>query len=981
MRYPESLTSHQKASGFTLPVVLLVVSALLILAVGGLLVVGIEQNTARLSTNTERAELAVRAGLEDVRGILNLEAANDDFIVLQAKIRDPYDARNQTAAQLFLVRGSAAKNGFSYRFIPLFSTSSLPPEKDRLELPSVDHLLKDKFEFAALPYCNKVRTAWLPVNDEKGIPVARYAYWVEDLQSRIDPTTAGNQNGSGGTYARASWPFPAPGLNPADEADNQAPLNQIALDAVDPNASQNDLESLTRTYTQNQNLLISPDSMLAAAGIQPPLGRDSSGKGEKGVNLSDPKASAIEEGISVGLRPYLEQPLLPYADGISPAMAGKPKLNLNQLLATDRSKAVTQMADFIKQALPNFETRKGGFPDNYLETLAANAMDYADADTAPSLTTGRYRGIDAYPCVSEFLMRFRWENIVVSGGKKYVILSASTYVELWNMSDMPVTGNAQLTFETAYRFQLGANPSVSLADLKNATPVLAVSGGKSWFPAVTVSLKPNECRVIRCGTVTYQIEAGNSSVTIPSPLSLQGETYGSSGAGYQLKWNGQLVDQARGGLNRNGSSLNYPTDTISSPRQRVRATIPAHSLTRNGTYRNNMGDPRMSYYLAAPQDANSYPENYSPNRRNIRWGSIYSIDSATKPTIYGRVMPSEWPDGGHNSSYESNAFFTTDPRIHPDDARFTPSASSILANPPPEEAPLRLSNLGRFYSTTELGRVYDPIMWQTAFPSGANLPWGDVETSSVSSPDFGGGNTLRIGRPEHPRFIDKYQSDMAAYRLLDLFHVGRSRSASATDRQGAVVQIQGHINVNTANRDVLRALAIGQLTMDPKMAVRTSEYHDTSGLMAPPVSPLVFTSTQLQEEADKIADAIINARETTAFVSTSDLAALRGSGSKYAFGDKDSIPNGAQVDRSDSAAEEIFARVYESTTVRSRNFRVWVVGQTLAPSLSRKKNADPEVLAESRKVFTVFADPGQRTSSGAINPKNVRLTLLHENDF
>ena len=58
-----------------------------------------------------------------------------------------------------------------------------------------------------------------------------------------------------------------------------------------------------------------------------------------------------------------------------------------------------------------------------------------------------------------------------------------------------------------------------------------------------------------------------------------------------------------------------------------------------------------------------------------------------------------------------------------------------------------------------------------------------------------------------------------------------------------------------------------------------------------------------------------------------------------------------------------------------------MVGQALAPSLSRKKNADPEVLAESRKVFTVFADPGQRTSSGAINPKNVRLTLLHENDF
>ena len=65
---------------------------------------------------------------------------------------------------------------------------------------------------------------------------------------------------------------------------------------------------------------------------------------------------------------------------------------------------------------------------------------------------------------------------------------------------------------------------------------------------------------------------------------------------------------------------------------------------------------------------------------------------------------------------------------------------------------MRLSNLGRFYSATELGRVYDPILWNVALPAGANLPWGDVQTTTAADSRRGGGNTLRIGRPEHPMF-------------------------------------------------------------------------------------------------------------------------------------------------------------------------------------------------------------------------------------
>ena len=80
----------------------------------------------------------------------------------------------------------------------------------------------------------------------------------------------------------------------------------------------------------------------------------------------------------------------------------------------------------------------------------------------------------------------------------------------------------------------------------------------------------------------------------------------------------------------------------------------------------------------------------------------------------------------------------------------------------------------------------------------------------------------------------------------------------------------------------------------------------------------------------------------------------------------------------DSAAEELFARVHEAATVRSRNFRIWVVGQSLAPSASA---TSPEVLAEVRKAFTVFADPGERKPDGSPDPAKFKLRILHENDF
>ncbi len=957
--------------GFALPAVLVVVAALLILAVGILVVSGIERRTARSYVDLQRADLAARAGLEDLRATLDRETANDDYIVLQAQ---PSDPAGEDPAYLFLARGRPdGSAGYRFRYRPLFSaTAGDPPESAILRAPDVEDFRGDREAlkvFTTLPYLAPVEVAWVPVEDDAGRVVARYAWWAEDLQGRLDPRLTGNSAGPAGDHVRAPWPFPAAGVNPDLPGEHEPGLDQVALYAVEPESTPADQGKLAVNLHAGRDLLVSPDSLLAAAGVAPPLERDETGR------LQDESAHAIERNLVAGVQPYFEMPVVPPLDGIDPSAAGLPKRNLNALLRHGAA-AVDEMAGLIDRALPDFAgTRRGGFPEDYLRTLAANAIDYADDDPAATLAPGSHRGLDAYPVVSEFLMRFEWSGVTRESGRVYLELTVSTFVELWNMSDQPIEGSAEMTYETKYQFQVGAIPEIRLDDLAEATHSLNRRDGKWWFPplrsrdepeARTITLGPNAQRVFKCGSVRYKFDVGPSSFFLPSPITLSGEIYGTSGAGYELRWNGQVIDRSRGGLHRNDANLHYPRG-INRPNVATRATIPSHSHTRFGTYMNNMGDPRMSYYNQAPQDANAYPGNYSPNRRTVRWESVYKIDGATKAKIHGRVLPSEWPDGGHNAIYGSNAFATTDVLVEPDDERFFLG----IAEPRREEAPLRLSDRGRFYSATELGRVYDPIMWRVVEPRAANEPWGDVTAGTLRSTDHGGGNTLRIGRPEHPRFAASPGTH--AVRLLDLFHAGQSRSENEASREGPLVRIEGHVNLNTASRDALRALVAGPLVMDPLLSRRTSDNHETNFRMAPPTVALDEAARELP--ADRIADAIIHARP---FVSPSQLAEVMDRDGEPVFGNR-GLFSTTKVHWTDSAAEEMFARAYEASTVRSRNFRVWVIGQALAPASS--DDVAPQVLAETRKVFTVFADPGERSQNGQIESPVIRTRVLYENDF
>ncbi|HEX7261665.1 MAG TPA: hypothetical protein VF258_07610, partial [Luteolibacter sp.] len=462
---------------------------------------------------------------------------------------------------------------------------------------------------------------------------------------------------------------------------------------------------------------------------------------------------------------------------------------------------------------------------------------------------------------------------------------------------------------------------------------LEFSEGKFWTPEVSLSLGPDQYKFVDFATVEYSIDVGPSSTAIGQSIEL---TENEGARGISLKWNSVVVDRTEKvkRIDTAGKSNTQWTFTLSKPKTVSKAAIPGHSYKSAGSFASNMGDPRSAYYLRnMPVDENACPENLSPNRRNQRMNSIYNDkdDSPTRPKFYGRVLPSEWPDGGHDSEVGDDWGSSSNDKILPTDAKYAYTSSATEAN---NMAPQRISNRGRFLSAAELGNVFDPIMWQHTYDDPAattdiqkgRMPAGksffpDVIALSANSSDIGGGSSLRIGRPEHPKFDIP---GLRAAHLLDLFHAGDSTSINRSEIEGGVVTVAGKVNLNTANRDVLRALAAGFLKQDPEIANVDSRVHRTFPYCSPATSSLldVLDSPTHSIVADRVADAIIASRPIAcaAELSAASLAprpaTIRNAiDSSAVFGNRMMYPQGDNLQWSDAAAEEVFARVYESSTV------------------------------------------------------------------
>lgn len=1010
MNRSDPFSVPHRSAGFTLPAVLVVVAALLILVIGLLAMSGIERRTARSFVDYQRADMAARAGLEEVKGLLDREGANDDFLIVSGTPDLPSDADKnlEAASYLFLARPETQSGKVRYSYLPLFSTDNQPERSgdNQIVPPDASELYgKDPVKFDTQPWLNPAMSAWIPIkakNNGKEQTVARYAYWVEDLQGKLNPKIAGNDKGTGNAHYRSQWPFPAPGLNTQPLSEKEPALDGIALYALDKKATDDAKNDLTKRVLDGRNYMISPDSILAAAGFSSPLQRGTDGL------LTDEVASALERNLSPVIQPYEEMPTIPYSPALRAEVYGKPKMNLNKLLKGDRDSAINDFAAQVRKAMPNFDQRKGGFNasgsenlnpnlDDYVSTLAANALDYADSDEAPSIKEGRYRGIEGFPFMSEIVLKMEYQGHMLRDNRRVMMWQFRLYVEYWNMTDKKVKGSARVSYEVglnpegiggAARGRAFDDRSLLLDPVQSQHQLQEIEG-RFFTPEFVVELLPDEYKFYKVATVSYLIDIGPNNISFNTPFSLVENL--SEARGMTSMWNNQKVERIDG-IVRDRFSLDF--NMMSYPRKKAKAAIPSGSFGPYGTFTNNMGDPRMSHYFRnrlVPLGENAFPENISPNRRNIRRFSIYDKVGGDR-NFFGRVMPSEWPDRGHDSAYGVFAAFKQDDMtVEPEDTKWQNKLTKY-----PENAPHRISNAGRFYSATELGRVYDPIMWTQVYDDLKNKPgtgtsdtkqltssypvmpmtrnvFPDVGLLSASSDILGGGNTLRVGRYEHARF-DREVEGLRAGNLLDLFHTGKSTSEKDDEREGDLIEINGQINLNTASKDVLRTMAAGILRQDPELRTVTNWTHElTNGRMAPKSTKIELGTPSRDQAADLVAEAILLRRP---FSSMGALSALRDKNDNPVFGNPDLYTKQTNINWTDAAAEELFARIHDAGTFRSRNFRVWVIGQ----SVTGNENS-PEVVAETRKVFTVFADPGERNAQGAIVPKKNKARVTYENSF
>jgi hypothetical protein len=198
------------------------------------------------------------------------------------------------------------------------------------------------------------------------------------------------------------------------------------------------------------------------------------------------------------------------------------------------------------------------------------------------------------------------------------------------------------------------------------------------------------------------------------------------------------------------------------------------------------------------------------------------------------------------------------------------------------------------------------------------------------------------------------QNGMRAWQLLDVFS-GKTANTN-------FINTAGLVNINTASRDVLRSLAAGIL-QNRDLAVQPSSLQNN---LYPPTAAASGTGPTISvQQADRFADAVINSRP---LLSTAALSAIRDSQGRPFFGNPNQYENSTQTpptEWNDPGREELFAKIYNLATTRSRNFRVFVTGQ----SLDKNGNIQSTVT----KVYHVFIQPTRDPTTGAIQSQQVEI--------
>jgi hypothetical protein len=690
------------------------------------------------------------------------------------------------------------------------------------------------------------------------VPVARFAFYVQDLSSMIDAERMG------GEISRST------GTNPAE----------ISLTNLTGTALTSATTASNFTSTNNRLKYLTPGMLVLPGG--------------GGLNTNDLRY------VTTGLRHWTNAyERIPFGLGYSNCgtnVNGTNKFLLNSAALANSSETLTNIANWIRTNLPTFTNRAGGMNGtNYLLALAANIIDYADANsTATSTNTNGVNivGFDNYPMLTHVFDRITYTTNPPQ-------VSVVTYIQLWNPSTITSSTNLSCTFLYDFADTLFATGAITppTTNLITGSPRLTNKNSlytNSLSNSYSFSFSTNLPSISTNGGMILSFTNSIPVPGTPAPekIWINGTNNGSTNiGGFTLRLAGSEVLISKMLIRREDYSL--------TNNQYVwRGTLPVLRYSPNP-----LGDPRISNFLVNTNGSDTFA--------SFDYATVYWSGYPAGSDPLSAMNPGNWPDGTNTSSNSLSVSGTNYL------ATQTPSPGLFSISDP---APCKISNFGSYTNICELGNIFDPIQWA---PPGTLTNYANcnitTNTGSVWTRNnlYGGGSTLRIGRPEHSRFAwtnpSSTASDpsipnmqMSAAALLDLFCLSNQFDEG------------GKINLNTAPAPVLRALAGGIL-------LTNAGSHPVPDRMA-----------------TAFAEGVMRFRAKYPFYSPSQLAFI-GTATNWpntnnwpsnaVFGNKDLINLSSGTTEmnlagwNDQAAEEWFSKIFSLSTVYSRNFRVYVIAQ------------------------------------------------------
>jgi hypothetical protein len=623
---------------------------------------------------------------------------------------------------------------------------------------------------------------------------------------------------------------------------------------------------------------------------------------------------------------------------------GYTKVSLNSM-ATNPN-ALNNIATVITNNLPDFTNRAGGMNgEAYVKALAANIIDYADTDSIATSTSANgvnIVGFDNYPMLTHVFDQFLYNKGTRS-------ITITTYLQFWNPSSISTPEFSSGTF--TYRLNDTILYTNSSGEIKNAsisTSALPVSN--FTFPNGTTTshfFLPNTGFIT---SITNSITLADTIPDFPNPgpntIQLNNDS-----AGAPLTARNAYTLIISGTTNIPAIQINRYNHNLFSGTPTNIGTILGLRIASSGAPPWRTADPRMTTYLGAGSGS-AYDECAYTNT----YFQGYPAQDLQSGTLYANPM--NWPDGYNTANNPTPNRGQKDPTAlagNPPLGPFTILDSlTLIADP----APCKISNVGSYTNICELGNIFDPIQW--APPSGSpmtnyancniNTNTGSVWTANTL---YGGGSTLRIGRPEHSLFAFTNMGGnpvprmgMSAAALLDLFCITNLTNASVA---GPYTLGAGRINLNTAPAPVLAALA-GGITLTSDLNKGGAEVSATminaftNGVMKfrqvyPFLSPsqLAFISRNYGDSS------WTNNWFENAVFSTSVLGGLNGVSSI-----------------NDQGLEEWFSKIYHLSSCQSQNYRIYVVAQLVSTNSSGRTNAIGPMV---KKYYQVYFQNGSAISS------------------